>query len=103
MPQRSHGDAEKRVLAAVQARKLMELLVRERVLVKVTADLFYHATAVERVRVLLTEYKRKNGPRIGVAAFKDLAGVTRKHAIPLLEYLDRTGVTQRRGDDRDIL
>jgi selenocysteine-specific elongation factor len=52
---------------------------------------------------MLGEYKKKNGPRIGVAAFKDLAGITRKHAIPLLEYLDRTGVTQRRGDERDIL
>jgi selenocysteine-specific elongation factor len=90
-------------MAPAQARKLLELLLRERVLVKVSADLFYHASAIARVRGMLGEYKKKNGPRIGVAAFKDLAGITRKHAIPLLEYLDRTGVTQRRGDERDIL
>jgi selenocysteine-specific elongation factor len=90
-------------MAPAQARKVLELLLTERVLVKVSADLFYHAKAIERVRGMLCEYKSKNGPRIGVAAFKDLAGITRKHAIPLLEYLDRAGVTQRRGDERDIL
>jgi selenocysteine-specific elongation factor len=38
-----------------------------------------------------------------VAHFKDLAGVTRKYAIPLLEYLDREHVTKRVGDERLIL
>ncbi|MGZ4816102.1 MAG: SelB domain-containing protein [Terriglobales bacterium] len=38
-----------------------------------------------------------------VARFKDLAGVSRKYAIPLLEYLDRERVTKRVGDERIIL
>jgi selenocysteine-specific elongation factor len=38
-----------------------------------------------------------------VARFKDLTGVTRKYAIPLLEYLDREHVTRRVGDERVIL
>jgi selenocysteine-specific elongation factor len=87
----------------VQARNLMDLLLREKVLVRVSEDLIFHAKALETVRARLGEYKRKNGPRIGVPAFKEIAGVTRKHAIPILEFLDRTGVTQRQGDERVIL
>jgi selenocysteine-specific elongation factor len=46
--------------------------------------------------------KSKN-PKLGVGEFKSLTGVTRKHAIPLLEYLDRQRVTRRVGDERMIL
>ena len=42
-------------------------------------------------------------PKIDVARFKDLTGVSRKYAIPLLEYLDRERVTRRVGDAREIL
>jgi selenocysteine-specific elongation factor len=38
-----------------------------------------------------------------VATFKELTGVSRKYAIPLLEYLDRERVTRRVGDAREIL
>jgi len=38
-----------------------------------------------------------------VAQFKELTGVSRKYAIPLLEYLDREHVTRRAGDVREIL
>ncbi len=46
--------------------------------------------------------KLKN-PKLGVGEFKDLTGVTRKYAIPLLEYLDRQRITRRVGEDRLIL
>ena len=46
--------------------------------------------------------KTKN-PKMGVGEFKDLTGVSRKFAIPLLEYLDRQRVTRRVGDERMIL
>jgi selenocysteine-specific elongation factor len=42
-------------------------------------------------------------PKIDVARFKDLTGISRKYAIPLLEYLDREHVTRRVGDERIIL
>jgi selenocysteine-specific elongation factor len=41
--------------------------------------------------------------QLDVAGFKDRFGVTRKFAIPLLEYLDRERVTKRVGDVRVIL
>ncbi|MBI4167225.1 MAG: SelB C-terminal domain-containing protein, partial [Acidobacteria bacterium] len=40
---------------------------------------------------------------IDVGVFKELTGLTRKYAIPLLEYLDRERVTRRVGDERIIL
>jgi selenocysteine-specific elongation factor len=46
---------------------------------------------------------RVKSAKIDVAMFKELTGVSRKYAIPLLEYLDRERVTKRVGDERTIL
>jgi len=54
------------------------------------------------LRRQLVAYKAKS-PRIDVAKFKELTGVSRKYAIPLLEYLDREHLTRRVGDERIIL
>jgi len=47
--------------------------------------------------------EKAKSPSMDVARFKDLTGVSRKYAIPLLEYLDREHVTRRVGDTRVIL
>jgi selenocysteine-specific elongation factor len=86
-----------------QAQKIFQLLLRERVLLKISSDVVLHHQAVDRARALLAEYKRTHGDRLAVADFKELAGVSRKYAIPLLEYFDRAGVTRRVGDYRVIL
>jgi len=86
-----------------RAKRLVQLLIRENVLVKVTEELLFHRSALENLRPLLSEYKRASGERLPIAAFKELAGVTRKHAIPLLEYTDRIHLTRRAGDERVIL
>ena len=100
--------AVKEVLAkagveAKRAQKLVLLLLREGALVKVTEDLLFHRAALEVLPDVLRGYKREKGERITVPAFKELTGVTRKYAIPLLEYLDRQRVTRRVGDARVIL
>jgi selenocysteine-specific elongation factor len=87
----------------VRARKIVQILLRENVLVKVIPDLLFHAAALARLRGLLADYRLVQGDRISVSAFKDLAGISRKYAIPLLEYLDRQGLTRRAGDERVIL
>jgi len=86
-----------------RAQKLLQLLLREQVLVKVTEDLIFHRAAIARLRELLADYKRQKGERLPVGAFKELTGITRKYAIPLLEYLDRERVTRRTGDERILL
>ncbi len=90
-------------LDSVRASKLLQMLIREKTLVKVTEELIFHASALQKLTALLSAYKREHGQRLPIAAFKELAGVSRKHAIPLLEYMDRTGLTRRSGDDRVIL
>jgi selenocysteine-specific elongation factor len=86
----------------VRAQKIVTLLLREKTLVKISEDLVFHRGALENLRKLLAVEKIKS-PKIDVARFKDLTGVSRKYAIPLLEYLDREHVTRRVGDSREIL
>jgi selenocysteine-specific elongation factor len=85
-----------------RAQKIVTLLLRDKVLIKVSDELVFHRRALEELRRGIASYKAKS-TNIDVAAFKDLTGVTRKYAIPLLEYLDRERVTKRVGDVREIL
>jgi len=86
----------------VRAQKLVTLLLRDRVLVKLSDELVFHRDALAALRAQIVSQKAKT-PKINVGNFKDLFGITRKHAIPLLEYLDRERVTRRVGDERIIL
>jgi selenocysteine-specific elongation factor len=85
-----------------RAQKLVTLLLRDRVLIKLADDLVFHQTALEGLRQLMATQKAKT-QKIDVATFKDLLSVTRKYAIPLLEYLDQQRITRRVGDERIIL
>lgn len=85
-----------------RAQKLVTLLLRDRVLVKLADELVFHHSALQELRQLLGKYKTSSS-KIDVGKFKDLTGVSRKYAIPLLEYLDRERVTRRVGDQRVIL
>lgn len=86
-----------------RAEKLLQILLREKTLVRVSPELIFHAAALDRLPGLLKEYKKAKSERISVPAFKELTGITRKYAIPLLEYLDRQRLTRRAGDERVIL
>ncbi len=85
-----------------RAQKIVTLLLRERVLVKISDEMVFHRGALEDLRQLVVTQKSTT-PRMDVARFKELTGVSRKYAIPLLEYLDRERVTRRVGDVREIL
>lgn len=99
--------ALKEVLAGLpvdqaRAQKIVTLLLRDRVLVKLSDDLVFHRDALADLRRKVIALKTTS-PKIDVPHFKELLGVTRKYAIPLLEYLDRERVTRRVGDERIIL
>ncbi len=85
-----------------RAQKIVTLLLREKVLVKISQELVFHRSALEDLRRQIQGEKTKSS-RIDVARFKELTGISRKYAIPLLEYLDRERVTKRVGDAREIL
>jgi selenocysteine-specific elongation factor len=83
--------------------RVIALLVREKTLVKIDSLLF-HSTALESLKDEIRQMKREGTTtRMEVASFKERFGVTRKHAIPLLEYLDRERVTRRVGDARVVI
>jgi selenocysteine-specific elongation factor len=83
-----------------RARSLLAILLREKKLVRIGDDLAFHHTAIENLRAMLAA---RRPARFNVSDFKDWTGVSRKYAIPLLEYLDRERVTRREGDERVIL
>jgi selenocysteine-specific elongation factor len=83
-----------------RARSILQILLREGKLTRVSDDLVLDAAALARLREQLAS---KRGERFSVPVFKDWTGVSRKYAIPLLEYLDREHVTRREGDERIVL
>lgn len=87
---------------AGRAQRFAQMLINSGELVRVS-DLVFHRSALDALKGTLQKFKLEQGARIDVGAFKDLTGVSRKYAIPLLEYLDRQRVTRRVGDAREIL
>jgi len=85
-----------------RAQKIITLLLRDKILIKISDELVFHSGALVDLRRSVAAQKVKS-PKMDVAKFKELTGVSRKYAIPLLEYLDRERVTRRVGDAREIL
>jgi selenocysteine-specific elongation factor len=84
--------------------RVMKLLQRQKVLIRVDT-LVFHEAALKKLKSDVAALKSAAGAaaKIDVATFKERFGVTRKFAIPLLEYLDRERVTRRAGDARIVL
>jgi selenocysteine-specific elongation factor len=90
-------------LPRADVERMVALLLRQKTLIRVQ-DLLFHADALARLKSEITALKRSGETaRIDVAAFKERYGVSRKFAIPLLEYLDRERVTRRVGDSRIVV
>lgn len=96
--------AQNTKLKPEHARKVFQLLVNSGEVVKVSEDFYFARAAIDDLIKDLRERAATTADRlIDVAAFKDLAGVSRKYAIPLLEFFDRERITRRAGDKRLIL
>lgn len=87
-------------LDANRTRNLLQLLLRDGRLVRVSPELIFHRDAIHSLRALLATHK---GERFGVPEFKEWTGISRKYAIPLLEFLDRERVTRRENERRLVL
>jgi selenocysteine-specific elongation factor len=84
---------------AANLNDLFEVCVAEGYLVRVADDIYLHADVEAEMRRLIAD-RLAAGSGMTVAEIRDLLGTTRKYAVPLCEYLDRVGVTQRQGDLR---
>ena len=84
-----------------EMRGLITLLLREKILVQLGSEnLFVHHEALARLRSEISELR---GQTVDVARFKQITGLSRKYAIPLLEYLDRQRITRKVGDHRLVI
>jgi selenocysteine-specific elongation factor len=91
-------------LSPAQVDQALRVLVRQKTLLKIE-NLVFHTLALAQLRHDLAALKAVAGPgaTVDVASFKQRYGLSRKYAIPLLEYLDRERVTRRVGERRVLL
>ena len=79
--------------------ELFQVLVQSGKLVRVKESLFFHARALDSIQAKLVALLRER-KEIGPSDIKDLLGISRKYAIPLLEFFDQRRVTARVGERR---
>jgi selenocysteine-specific elongation factor len=85
-------------------RKLLQQLLDSGEIVRINSDFAVGQPAVNSLIEKLRSYAASVDDRmVDVPRFKGIAGVSRKYAIPLLEYFDQQKITARRGDKRLIL
>jgi selenocysteine-specific elongation factor len=85
-----------------KGRKIVQLLIKEQVLVRINDEMTLDRAALLRLVADVKALKHRTAT-FGVKEFKDLTGLSRKFAVPLLEYLDGQRITRRVGDHRVIL
>ena len=78
---------------------VLQLLTKEGTLVKVKEDLYFHRQALEELEEKLISYLKER-KEMTPPQFKEISQVSRKFAIPLLEYFDAKKVTMRIEDKR---
>ena len=81
--------------------KLLEYLISDGTLVRVNKDFCLHAAAERDLRAAITDALTKNS-QMTLSEIREYLGTSRKYAVPFCEYLDRAGLTQRRGDVRSL-
>jgi selenocysteine-specific elongation factor len=84
-----------------RSKDILMHLVNQGDIIKVKADLYFHAATIEKLKQKLVAYLEARG-EINTPQFKDMTGVSRKYVIPLAEYFDSTNVTLRVGDVRKL-
>lgn len=89
-------------VAADVAERVSQLLVRRKTLLRI-GGLLFHAAPLASLKAEVKALKGLGDARVDVASFKARYGISRKYAIPLLEYLDRERVTRRVGDVRRVI
>jgi len=86
-------------LRGSEENELFQLLLEERRLVRIKESLFFHAEILKTIEDKLVAFLKEK-KEITPADMKDLFGISRKYAIPLMEYFDGQRITTRVGDKR---
>jgi selenocysteine-specific elongation factor len=86
-------------LSGDEEHELFQVLIEGRRLVRVKDSLYFHTEALDAIQHKLVALLRER-KEIGPGDIKDLLGISRKYAIPLLEFFDSRRVTARVGERR---
>jgi selenocysteine-specific elongation factor len=90
-------------ISAADAAKLLKALVQSGEIIRASDEFYFSRGHIDQLMAALRTFADTTTDRfIDVPKFKELSGVSRKYAIPLLEYFDRAGVTRRAGEKRLI-
>ncbi|MBW1785155.1 MAG: selenocysteine-specific translation elongation factor [Deltaproteobacteria bacterium] len=81
------------------AKEVLAVMLEEGIVIKVKEDLYFYGKAIEALKDRMIDFLKANG-EITTPQFKDMTGVSRKYAIPLIEYFDKSQITVRVGDNR---
>ncbi len=81
------------------ADEVLDVMLKDGVLIKVKEDLYFHRDAIEDLKERLVDFLKDHG-EITTPQFKEMTGASRKYTIPLIEYFDKSQVTVRVGDNR---
>ncbi len=81
------------------AEEILQVMIKDGILVKVKEDLYFHKKAIETLKEKLVNFLKTHG-EITTPQFKDMTRASRKYTIPLIEYFDKSQVTVRVGDNR---
>ncbi len=82
-----------------EVRNVVHLLIEEGTIVRAKEDVYFHRDAVEKLRGELIQFLRAHH-EITTAQFKEMTKVSRKYAIPLIEFFDKSKITIRVGEKR---
>ncbi|OQY01090.1 MAG: selenocysteine-specific translation elongation factor [Desulfobacteraceae bacterium 4572_130] len=80
---------------------VLYMLIDEKIIIKTKDDLYFNFKAVAKLEKTLVSFLQK-AKEITTPQFKDMAGVSRKFVIPLIEYFDSINLTIRIGDTRQL-
>ncbi len=88
----------------VKVRKIFELLINSGDVIKISEEFYFTQKAIAELIENIKNFAAKTSDRLmDMSKFKEIAGVSRKYAIPILEYFDREKLSRRAGDKRLIL
>ena len=87
-------------VSAITAEKLVRLLISDARVAKVSNEFYFSRKVIDALAARLQTLQTRE---IDVSKFKEIAGVSRKYAIPLLEYFDREKVTARKKDGTRVV
>jgi len=87
-------------LSSKRLNKMLSLLTERKKIVLGKDGFILHSRWLDEV---IQQVRNSGKKELTISEFKEMTGLTRKFAIPLLELLDQMGITKRRGSSREIL